>query len=229
MKLMAGLLVLAGMGVWVNAESQSAAPTAAQAAQAATAHQHGLARLRIAIEADLLELWLQAPLASLVGFENAPRNARQRQAVKDLAVRLHQPQLLFVTPPAAECLPAAVALASDAIDPALLAIPAAAASPAAASSGSPATPGSPASPGDAEARAAADAEGRKAPAGRTSSGHAHLQAAISFRCGKPQSLNGLQVMLFEAFPALERIDVDIVTPRGESGARLAPNRSSLTW
>jgi len=35
--------------------------------------------------------------------------------------------------------------------------------------------------------------------------------------------------MFDAFPALGRIDVDIVTPRGQSGARLSPNRTNLTW
>ena len=76
------------------------------------------------------------------------------------------------------------------------------------------------------------AQGAVAPAARKEAArtrHADLDAMISFECGKPQSLTGLQVRMFDAFPALQRIDVEIVTPRGQSGARLSTNRASLTW
>ena len=152
-----------------------------------------------------MELRLQAPLDSLLGFETAPRTRRQRQAVKDLALRLHQPQWLFIPSAAARCSQRTVALASPVIEPALL-------------SNAPDIPPAPAA-------------ATVAPAPRRAAGGAHsdLDAVITFECLQPQALTGLQVKLFEAFPALLQIDVDIVTPRGQSGARLSPNRAGLTW
>jgi len=203
MKLLAGLLALAACAAWGLAVGQPPAPVKAQGPEM---HQHDLARLRISLEGNLLSLWLLAPLDGLVGFETAPRTARQRQAVKDLAARLHQPQTIFVSPAAAQCVPAHVALASEVIEPSLLAAQA-----------------------PAEAPPATEPSRRRTGANTPSRGHADLDATISFRCGKPQSLSGLQVRMFDAFPALGRIDVDIVTPRGQSGARLSPNRTNLTW
>lgn len=152
-----------------------------------------------------MELRLRAPLDSLVGFETAPRTRKQRQAVKDLALRLHQAQWLFLPSAAARCSRKTVALASPVIEPALL-------------DNTPEIP-----PAAAPASAA--------PAARRPAGAAHsdLDAGITFECLQPQALTGLQVKLFEAFPALLQIDVDIVTPRGRSGARLSPNRAGLTW
>lgn len=236
MKLLAGLLALATWAAWGLAMGQAPAPVKAPGPEM---HQHDLARLRIALEGNLLSLWLLAPLDGLVGFETAPRTARQRQAVKDLAARLHQPQTIFVPPAAAQCVPAHVALASEVIDSSLLAAPSAPAGPAssAASSAAPSVPpaAGAASPSPAAAQVPAEVPpatepSRRRTAARTPSrSHADLEATISFRCGKPQSLSGLQVRMFDAFPTLSRIDVDIVTPRGQSGARLSPNRTNLTW
>jgi hypothetical protein len=150
-----------------------------------------------------MELRLRAPLESLVGFETAPRTRNQRQAVKNLALRLHQPHWLFIPSAAARCSQTRVALASPAIEPALLS--------------------------DAQEIPPAAAAAVVPAARRAAATHSDLDAAITFTCLAPQSLTGLQVKLFEAFPALLQIDVDIVTPRGQSGARLSPNRASLTW
>lgn len=152
-----------------------------------------------------MELRLRAPLESLVGFETTPRTRNQRQAVKNLALRLHQPQWLFIPSAAATCSHTRVALASPAIEPALLS--------------------------DAQDIPPAAAAAVVVPAARRTAAptHSDLDAAITFTCMAPQSLTGLQVKLFEAFPALLQIDADIVTPRGQSGARLSPNRASLTW
>ena len=59
--------------------------------------------------------------------------------------------------------------------------------------------------------------------------HPDLEAQVTFRCAKPQALTGLQVRVFEAFPSLREVGVAIATPRGDSGVRLSPSRTSLTW
>jgi len=50
-------------------------------AHADSAHEHGSARLDVAVDGDRLHIALQSPLDNLVGFEHAPRNERQRTAL----------------------------------------------------------------------------------------------------------------------------------------------------
>lgn len=86
---------------------------------AAPAHTHGQAELRIAVDGNKLEIQLEAPLDSLVGFERAPRTDAERQAVRAAAAKLRGAGL-FVPTPAARCTPQPVKLASAALPPDLL-------------------------------------------------------------------------------------------------------------
>ena len=87
---------------------------------AAGPHEHGAARLHVAIDGDRLQLAFTSPLDTLVGFERAPRNAKETAAVKSMAERLGEPERLFVPTPEARCTRASVDLESPVIDPALL-------------------------------------------------------------------------------------------------------------
>lgn len=182
------------------------------------AHQHGVARMQVAVEEDAVLLRFESPLDSLVGFETAPRSEKQRQAVRRMAARLHRPQDFFVPTAQAQCAAVGVALVSEVIAPELLAAPA----------GSGETVAHPGNTGDG-GKSKDAARGHAAKAGGGGTAHADLAATISFRCAKPQSLSGLQVKLFDAFPDLRQIDVEIVTTKGQSGARLSPNRAGLSW
>lgn len=52
------------------------------------AHQHGVARLDVVLDGQQLVIALESPLANLLGFEHAPRNDRQRAAVKKMEAAL---------------------------------------------------------------------------------------------------------------------------------------------
>lgn len=204
MKLPAGLIALGGLALC------SLLP--AQVPTAQVPHQHGVATLDVRVDDDRLEIRLRAPLDSLAGQERPPRTEKQRQAVRSMAATLHGPETLFVPTAAAGCSAGPMMLRSDVLAPALLLAPGATA----------AADGGTAGSGTAGGGAVAGAR-QAAPA------HADLEAQVSFRCARPQALNGLQVRLFDAFPALREIVVAIGTPRGDSGVRLSPSRTSLTW
>ena len=68
----------------------TAAPRAAE-----HAHKHGVVSLKVAVEASSISLQMEAPLDSLVGFEHAPRNSAQSQAVQAMFERINSPQKLF--------------------------------------------------------------------------------------------------------------------------------------
>lgn len=119
----------------VTAAALALLPTAALAqAHSHGAHQHGVAKLAVAVDGKVLEINLESPLDNLLGFERAPRTEAERQAVRQMAQRFHAPAGLYTPTPAANCTPQAAELASDVLDPALLAATgtaAAAAAPAA--------------------------------------------------------------------------------------------------
>ncbi|WP_164084867.1 DUF2796 domain-containing protein [Pseudazoarcus pumilus] len=77
-------------------------------AAAQHAHEHGVADLRIAVDGATVLVEFDSPLANLVGFEHAPRDAAQREALAALAERLHEPQGLLSLPAAARCEPVAI-------------------------------------------------------------------------------------------------------------------------
>lgn len=60
----------------------------APASLAEGAHQHGVARLDVVLDGKQLVISLESPLDNLLGFEHAPRNDRQRAAVKKMEAAL---------------------------------------------------------------------------------------------------------------------------------------------
>ncbi len=81
-------------------------------AHAAPAHVHGEARLEISVDGMQLVIWFESPLDSLLGFEHAPRNAAERQAVQAMAAKLKQASQMFVPSAAALCVSTGVELES---------------------------------------------------------------------------------------------------------------------
>ncbi len=58
-------------------------------------HRHGLARLTLALEKGMVEIQLESPAASLVGFEHRAKSQEQRKAVRQAEMILKDPDLLF--------------------------------------------------------------------------------------------------------------------------------------
>ena len=162
-------------------------------------HIHGMATLEIAIDGAVVQINLDSPLDNLLGFERAPRNEKERQSVKAMALRLYQADTLFIFTPAAQCRLESTRLESAVLAPSLLA-------PASDSGKS----------GDI---AKAD----------TSGVHAELAATWHFQCAVPQALQGVEVHLFQKFSSLKRIDAAVVGPKGQSSAKLSPKSTRLKW
>jgi hypothetical protein len=78
-----------------------AAPPAALAQ--GHAHVHGQAQVEVVLEGAELQITLNSPLDSIVGFEHRPRTAAQRQAAEAALRTLADPAALFTLPAAAGC------------------------------------------------------------------------------------------------------------------------------
>ncbi len=66
-------------------------------------HEHGVARMNLAIDGQQLQVTIQVPLESLLGYERAPRDATEKAQATAMLERLKQAQEVVVTPAAAQC------------------------------------------------------------------------------------------------------------------------------
>lgn len=164
----------------------AAAIAAVLPAQAGPAHQHGVARLDVAVEAGRVTLYLETPLDNLLGFERAPRTDAERRQADAAVARLKDADKLFRIDGNAGCKLAKVTLSSAA-----LGLP-------------PAAPGAPAAPA--------------APAAKDE--HADLEGRFEFSCTAGTRAGFVEVGLFEAFAQIKRIELQLVSPKGQMKATL---------
>jgi hypothetical protein len=176
------------MKPWFLAAAAVAAATAAPAALAGGAHQHGTAQLDIAVEPQRITFTFDSPLDNVVGFERAPRTDAERERARVALARLRDAAALFRIDGSAGCTPIRAEVLAPLLEPAAGAAPAAATAPAA-----------------------------KPPA---KDGHADLQAYYEFSCQAGARAGFVELGLFDAFAGLRRVDLQVVTPRGQLKARL---------
>lgn len=81
-------------------------------AQAAPAHVHSEARMEISVDREQLVVTLEIPLDSLLGFERAPRNASEKEAVQGMAAKLNDAGKVLMPSAAAQCTSTGVTLES---------------------------------------------------------------------------------------------------------------------
>lgn len=166
-----------------------------------TAHVHGRATLEVAIEGGSVQISLDSPLDSLLGFERAPRTEKERQSVREMSRKLRQSDHAFVFSPQSQCRLDSVQLESAVIEQSLLA------------AGS-----------DSNAVKDRDKSSVNSP-----DVHSELSATWHFQCAAPESLQGVKVSLFQYFPSLKRIDAAVIGPKGQSRTRLSPKSNQLKW
>jgi hypothetical protein len=56
-----------------------------------------------------------------------------------------------------------------------------------------------------------------------------MHAAVMFECKTPAALKNLEVMLFDAFPRLQRLKVQLVASGKQSGMELTRHKRRLAW
>ncbi len=87
----------------------------AAGAASARPHEHGVARLDVAVEARRVTLLLEVPLDSLLGFEHAPRTEPEKAAAAAAVAKLKAAAQMFYIDSSAQCQPAKAELRSGAL------------------------------------------------------------------------------------------------------------------
>jgi hypothetical protein len=67
------------------------------------AHVHGIAHLNAAVEGTSLHLEFTSPAANIVGFEHQPRTPEQKDGVRNAIEKLEDGSKLFILSPEAQC------------------------------------------------------------------------------------------------------------------------------
>ena len=67
-------------------------------------HEHGAANLMLVIEGDKLQIGIEVPSESLIGFEYFPKSQSDRKNFNEAITILSDPSKIFTTPDDAECL-----------------------------------------------------------------------------------------------------------------------------
>lgn len=82
-----------GIAVWI-------ALTSPVTAQTHHHHDHGVIRLDVAAQGQTINVFLESPLDSFVGFERAPRSNAEKKRAADALIALHSGSLLEPNPEA---------------------------------------------------------------------------------------------------------------------------------
>jgi len=160
-------------------------------------HAHGVSRLEVAVDGRELTLRLESPAEDVVGFEHAPRDARQKDAVARATATLKSADKLFQPSAEARCRLLEAAVSND-LEPATL------------------PPAAPAAPG-------APAKGA-APAGQD---HGEFGLAAKWTCEDASKLRQIDTTIFAAFPRMRRIDAQVATAAGQRSQVLSRDKARL--
>lgn len=167
------------------------------------AHEHGVAELRVALEASTLLIEFDSPLDSIVGFEHAPSTDQQREALLQAERSLQAFTPLFTLPAAAGCVLAEVQLES------------------------PYPQGVAGHDEHNHDEHNHDHDKHEDHKHDDADAHADLYVAYQFDCADPAALDQLDVKLFDAFPRLHTIRAAVVSPQGQSAVRMERSSASL--
>ncbi|WP_409322167.1 DUF2796 domain-containing protein [Pseudomonas putida] len=163
------------------------------------AHEHGVAKLNAVLDGNTLELELDSPAMNLVGFEHAASSDADKAKVAAVRQQLEQPLKLFDLSAAADCKEEQQALESPLF-------------------------------GDA---AKADDDGDEHEHEHEHEHdhqHSDIGAHYQLTCANPDKLTQLDLApLFKAFPATQKINVQLIGPNGQKGVETTPTKAAVAF
>ena len=202
------------LAAWAAALWLAVAANTAIAAEH-TAHVHGVTKLNVAIEGETVEMELIAPGADIVGFEHAPESPQDKAAVTAAVAALRDGAGLFVFPREASC-----RLLEADVESGLLADDHAGEE----KHGNEQEHGE-----EKEAHGEEDEAHGEEHEAHGEEVHAEFHAQYRFSCARPDRLNHMDVRFFERFPSGGEIEVQTISPRGQSAQELTATSMRLKF
>ncbi|OZG75093.1 hypothetical protein BTA51_01480 [Hahella sp. CCB-MM4] len=178
------------------------------------AHEHGSARLNVALDGSALYLELESPAVNIVGFEHAPVKDEEKLQLDRARVQLQNPESLFLLPDNAECQLVEVDVDSSLFSGAVEHHHADSAEEHDHEK-------------DKDKDKDKDKEKGHEDEHENDKGHADIHAVYHFECSKPQQLSHLELKLFSTFPQTRDIDAQVISPRGQTQQELSPANTKI--
>ncbi|NWB91464.1 DUF2796 domain-containing protein [Pseudomonas agarici] len=168
------------------------------------AHEHGVARLNAALDAQTLELELQSPAMNLLGFEHTATSDADKAKVAAVRALLDKPLALFQLPKEAGCV-----LANQELESPLFGDPA---------------------PEDADRDEDDNDHAKGTGEHPHHHDHSEIHAHYQFNCATPAALKQLDLtQVFKTFPATQKIQVQVISPSGQQGVDATPKAATLKF
>jgi hypothetical protein len=156
------------------------------------AHVHGITALSLALEGQKAQIELDSPAANIVGFEHAPSSESDHAALDKAVATLKDGDRLFRFDDDAGCRMETANVASELLDEEH-------------------------EDHTKEGHEDAQHEHEHEHEGET---HSDIEAAYHFECDEPGKLAQLTIELFEAFPGMEKLEVQYVIESKQGAAEL---------
>ncbi|MEM7303787.1 MAG: DUF2796 domain-containing protein [Pseudomonadota bacterium] len=174
------------------------ATTALAESKSLNAHVHGEGHLNIVLDGKNVGMEFHTPAWSLIGFEHKAETAKELEAVQAAIAVLSKPIDLFGIPEEAKCSISTVGAELE----------------------------REAHEEEKHEKTAHDHDhdhGNEA----AEAEHSEFHMNASFLCEDPAGLSTWATKLFDQFPGLEEVDVQVVTPSGQCGFELTKDAPSL--
>lgn len=174
------------------------------------AHEHGVAHMNVAFEGDTLYIEFTSPAVNIVGFEHRPQTREQKKAIEMSIAKLKTGDKLFKLSPKAKAKLSHTIVDTDIADASI--------------------PKS-----DAEHNAEHgqhhgkdNNHGEEQHDSNAHDRHSDFKAEYRFVCQRPEKLTQIDVMLFSLFPAIEHIEVQVLTEKKQTALELTTKRNKIT-
>ena len=180
------------------------------------AHEHGHGTLDIVVEGAALVAELRIPSVNVVGFEHAPRDDAEREAVRRALVPFMDAASVLVPSAQAQCEveeAEAVIASMDREEH---------------HDGDESGEGEESEgEGHDEAETEAETETGEQAEGSGAEAHSELHASYHFRCAAPDRLVRIEVRVFEHLHDAEELEVRVVTPDAQMAMEVHPGEAVI--
>ena len=175
------------------------------------AHEHGAANLNIAVEGSNLYIELNSPAANIVGFEHRPKTKKQKAAVADALERLKEGAALFLLPTESAGRMVKVDVHTDMDHQA--------------------EHHDENSHAGEQDRHQAEKEKHMGEQHETDKHeqHSEFKATYHFICKKPSKLSHIVVKLFNIFPGIEQIEVQLLAETKQTAVELTAENHTIMF
>ncbi|BBB25748.1 ZrgA family zinc uptake protein [Amphritea japonica] len=170
-------------------------------------HEHGKASMNVVLAGQVLEIEIKTPAANILGFEHQPETGQQKQALAAAVAQLNAPEGFIRLADEADC-----QLSGADVDSALLAQ--------AYEEEGEHHHDDHDEEGHHDEESHHDDHDEEGHHDAEHEGHTDFELSYQFKCQKPEALSGFSLELFQQYPLMKQLEVQAISPAGQSYQKL---------